>query len=277
MNRLFVVLFGFCLAFGWAWGGELVGRVTRVSDGDTLWVTDARGVRAKVRLDRIDAPESDQPWGKESAAYLKGLVDGKSVKVEWRKHDQYGRYLGIIWLNGRDINLHMVETGNAWHYSYYDKTPAYAAAEVAAREARKGLWADEGPINPYRWRKGERTCERLVITDDDAMPGPSVSEPVKEVAAGGSEEFGAEYRNVVRRPQEEETTYFARFREEYFAGRGPISERVAAPVCAKWPDTGYWLNTNTDARHNRRCPNYRKTRGYPCSKDEGRPCGKCGG
>ena len=145
-------------------GGELVGRVTRGSDGDalwggdTLWVTDAMGVRAKVRLDRIDAPESDQPWGRESTAYLKGLVDGKSVKVEWRKHDQYGRCLGIIWFEGRDTNLHMVETGNAWHYSYYDKTPAYAAAEVAAREAKKGLWAAEGPINPYRWRKGDRTA-----------------------------------------------------------------------------------------------------------------------
>ena len=145
-------------------GRGAVGRVTRVSDGDALWVTDAKGVRAKVRLDRIDAPESDRPWGREATAYLKGLVDGKSVKVEWKKRDQYGRYLGIIWFEDRDINLHMVETGNAWHYSYYDKTPAYAAAEVAAREAKKGLWAAEGPINPYRWRKGARPATAAVGT-----------------------------------------------------------------------------------------------------------------
>lgn len=26
-----------------------------------------------------------------------------------------------------------------------------------------------------------------------------------------------------------------------------------------------------------KCPNYRKTRGYPSSRTDGRPCGKCGG
>ena len=66
-------------------------------------------------------------------------------------------------------------------------------------------------------------------------------------------------------------------RKEYFAGRGPMSERKAAPVNDDWPETGYWLSTNSGARHNRKCENYRKTRGYPCDKKEGRPCGKCGG
>lgn len=66
-------------------------------------------------------------------------------------------------------------------------------------------------------------------------------------------------------------------RKEYFAGRGPMSSRVAAPVNDDWPETGYWLSTNSGARHNKDCENYRKTRGYPCKKDEGRPCGKCGG
>ena len=58
----------------------------------------------------------------------------------------------------------------------------------------------------------------------------------------------------------------------YFTG-----SRKAAPVCDKWPDTGWWLSTNSMKRHNRRCENYRKTRGDPCRKDEGSPCGKCGG
>ena len=65
--------------------------------------------------------------------------------------------------------------------------------------------------------------------------------------------------------------------KEYFAGRGPVETRPPAPVNGDWPETGYWLSTNSGARHNKRCPNYRKTRGYPCKKDEGRPCGKCGG
>jgi len=67
-------------------------------------------------------------------------------------------------------------------------------------------------------------------------------------------------------------------RKEYFAGsQMPVSSRPAAPVCGDWPDTGFWLSTNSNKRHNKSCPNYRKTRGYPCQKNEGAPCGKCGG
>ena len=31
-----------------------------------------------------------------------------------------------------------------------------AAAEKAARKARKGLWKDKNPINPYEFRKQSR-------------------------------------------------------------------------------------------------------------------------
>ena len=73
-------------------------------------------------------------------------------------------------------------------------------------------------------------------------------------------------------------SYFCGIREEYSAGGAmPVGSRRAAPVCDKWPDTGWWLSTNSNKRHNRKCENYRKTRGYPCGKDEGVPCKKCGG
>ncbi|MCR5414843.1 MAG: DNA/RNA non-specific endonuclease [Kiritimatiellae bacterium] len=43
------------------------------------------------------------------------------------------------------------------------------------------------------------------------------------------------------------------------------------------PDTGYWLSTNSNKRHNSKCENYRRTRGRPCGKDEGVACKRCGG
>ena len=134
----------------------ITGKVTRVSDGDTVWVTDAAKLKHKVRLDRIDAPEKDQPWGKESAAVLKGWVFGKDVRVEYEKRDQYGRILGIIYNGTNDVNLAMVRSGNAWHYSHFDKTPEYAAAEVEARAVRRGLWSQDNPVNPYQWRRTHR-------------------------------------------------------------------------------------------------------------------------
>ena len=134
----------------------IIGKCTRVSDGDTIHVVTGGNVKFKVWLDRIDAPEKDQPYGKESTAYLSSLIRGKTVRVEWVKKDQYGRVLGIVYLDKTDVNLQMVSSGNAWHYSYFDKTPAYSAAESAAKEQKLGLWRGENPINPYEWRKNKR-------------------------------------------------------------------------------------------------------------------------
>ena len=147
----------------------IIGKCTRVSDGDTIHVVTDGNVKFKVRLDRIDAPEKDQPYGKESTAYLTSLIRGKTVRVEWQKKDLYGRVLGIVYATvpsassrtgadqkPQDINLLLVSTGNAWHYSYFDKTPAYSAAESAAKEKKFGLWAAENPINPYEWRRSKR-------------------------------------------------------------------------------------------------------------------------
>ena len=49
------------------------------------------------------------------------------------------------------------------------------------------------------------------------------------------------------------------------------------PISPEEPDTGYWLNTNSNKRHNHHCPNYRKTRGRPCGPNEGQAAGCCGG
>ena len=112
--------------------------------------------RHKIRLNRIDAPESDQPFGKEATAHLKSLVAGKSVRVEYSSTDQYGRVLGIVYLDGTDINLQMLRDGYAWHYKHFDSTPSYSAAELDARTAKRGLWSSPSPINPYTWRKSKR-------------------------------------------------------------------------------------------------------------------------
>ena len=139
-------------------GKTLEGEVTRVSDGDTIWVkgNGEQGKGVKVRLDRIDAPESKQDYGFEAKEYLNGRIGGKTVKVEWEKKDQFGRILGIVYLEGADINLEMVATGNAWHYAYFDQTPEYIEAEKTAKGNRLGLWADESPINPYDFRQARK-------------------------------------------------------------------------------------------------------------------------
>lgn len=131
----------------------LAGNVIRVSDGDTIWVCDRHGQRHKIRLNRIDAPESDQPFGKESTSHLQSLVGGREIFVEYGTTDRYGRILGTIYLCNTDVNLQMIRDGYAWHYKHFDATPSYATAENEARTAKRGLWASPAPIPPHQWRK----------------------------------------------------------------------------------------------------------------------------
>ena len=56
------------------------------------------------------------------------------------------------------VNDVMVKDGLAWHYKQFDNTQSYAAAETAAREAKRGLWKDPAPIPPFMFR---RTKNRL--------------------------------------------------------------------------------------------------------------------
>ena len=219
--------------------GELAGRIVRVSDGDTVTVLDAGKTQHKIRLLDIDAPESSQAYGQKSKDLLASLIAGKDVRVVFSEKDQYGRILGTIFLGDENVNLKMVEAGLAWRY-HYSKNPRYGAAEQAARAARKGLWADKAPMDPWAFRK-------LKKNESTATP----SAPATPVSASG--------------------------RREYRAGGGPVASRTPAPVNGDWPETGFWLSTNSGVRHNPRCENYRKTRGYPCRQSEGRPCGKCGG
>jgi endonuclease YncB( thermonuclease family) len=40
----------------------------------------------------------------------------------------------------------------------------------------------------------------------------------------------------------------------------------------------YWLNTGSNTRHNNKCKYFKNTKqGRPCTKDEGKACGICGG
>lgn len=134
----------------------LHGRVVKVSDGDTITVLDASKTQQKIRLQGIDAPEKGQAFGKASGKFLSGLVAGRDVKVQWSKKDRYGRILGTVYVDGREVNLEMLRAGMAWHYKKYDSTPAYAQAETEARAAKRGLWQDKNPTEPEEFRKAKR-------------------------------------------------------------------------------------------------------------------------
>ncbi len=138
-----------------------IGKVVRVSDGDTVVLLTAQMRELKIRLLGIDAPEKGQPFGNFCREELARSIAGKSVRVETRGTDRYERTLGKIVFEGRDINLAQVESGCAWHYRQFARSQPvadrelYAVKEQEAREAKRGLWQDKKPKAPWDFRRSK--------------------------------------------------------------------------------------------------------------------------
>ena len=144
---------------GLANADTLMGRVVRVTDGDTIVVLDSADAQHKIRLTGIDAPERKQAFGTKSKDHLSDEVAGKFVVIEYSKRDYYERILGKVLLNEEDMNLEQIRAGLAWHYKKYQKEQSpgdrqlYSTMEVEAREAKRGLWHDPAPVPPWEYRK----------------------------------------------------------------------------------------------------------------------------
>lgn len=145
-----------------ALAGEFSGKVVGVLDGDTVKVLRDGKDLEKIRLVGIDAPEKKQDFGQRSKQALSEKISGKTVKVEFKKRDRFGRLLGKILLGEEDINLGQIKNGMAWHYKQFSREQSpvdadnYAAAEATARASRTGLWSRADARAPWEFRHPKR-------------------------------------------------------------------------------------------------------------------------
>ncbi len=172
MKRLIAVLL--CLS---SLGGSLAaapavtpleGTVTRVTDGDSLWLEpSAGGAPVQLRLQDIDAPEICQPWGAEAKQALQQLVLKKAVSVRVSGRDTHGRTLGTLYLDTLNVNRSMVQEGHAWSNRYkFDRGP-YVADERMAKALSRGLNRDGGAVMPKDFRRDHGPC----TSGEPASPG----------------------------------------------------------------------------------------------------------
>jgi len=157
---LFLLITTICFAKGPI--RTIEGTVSKVSDGDTIQLTDQHGTKVKVRLYGIDAPETEkgstpgQPYGEESFQALRQKVDRQRVRLDVMDIDKYKRLVAIVWLFDRNINREMISDGAAWAYRKYLGRPhasEYINIEERARKYEKGLWKQNNPQPPWEFRK----------------------------------------------------------------------------------------------------------------------------
>lgn len=186
-------------------GGEAAGnppayssRVLRESGSEGAVPSKVSGRRnfqkIKIRLANIDAPEKEQDFGKQSRDSLLEMVGKKKVRIDSRAVDQYGRIIGLISVDGLNVNQEQVKRGLAWAAPGWRKgrravpkspggqefgRPApvaasaykiYTALQNDARMARRGLWEKINPLSPWQWRKLHPSVTPIYHFDTSSLP-----------------------------------------------------------------------------------------------------------
>lgn len=155
-------------------------QVVSVGDGDTLTVRSPNGQNVTVRLACIDTPERNQQGGKEAADRLTALLPkGASVKVVVVDKDQYGRTVGVVFNGSENINVQLLQEGQAWVYEQYIGNCRTTAdqlrqAQSVAKQNRVGLWNEANPCPPWDFRKNQCAVKPAAATQ---KPAPAPQRP----------------------------------------------------------------------------------------------------
>jgi micrococcal nuclease len=157
----------FCFFTGIARAGQF--RITKVYDGDTVRA-EAPNLVIYIMLVGIDAPEISgwknqpvQPFGAEAKEFLSRMILNKVVEVKGygiapSPHDNI---IGVIYLEGKNVNLEMVTAGFAEACREnlpvdFDIQP-YLKAEEEAKTQKKGMWGQgKNYVSPREWREKHR-------------------------------------------------------------------------------------------------------------------------
>ncbi len=138
--------------------GDVLAGTASVIDADTLDIG-----KQRIRLVGVDAPESGQKCldkdqklvrcGTISANALDQWINRNPVSCNIEGKDRYQRNLGKCFVRDESVQDWLVRNGYAVAYRSY--STEFVEAEVAARNAKAGMWAGEF-VMPWDWRKGKR-------------------------------------------------------------------------------------------------------------------------
>jgi len=135
------------------------GMVSKVTDGDSLWLTPADGKPIEVRLRDIDAPEICQPWGEDARKALAELTLNKVATLQISGRDSFGRTIGALMIEDLNVGKHLVENGHAWSVrTRWDQGPL-VKQEKMARALSRGLHGTPGAVQPKDFRQKHGRCQ----------------------------------------------------------------------------------------------------------------------
>ncbi|TVP96650.1 MAG: hypothetical protein EA374_00950 [Acholeplasmatales bacterium] len=134
-------------------------QLHRCVDGDTARFTEDGGLtHYSVRFLGIDTPEvgrNAEPWGAAASRYVCDRLNAaETIVLEWdastTRLGTYGRYLAFVWVDGRLLNLELIEL--AFTESMGIRTrfgEEMTLAWFATRETGRRIYGERDPDYPY--------------------------------------------------------------------------------------------------------------------------------
>lgn len=127
----------------------LVNAVTKIIDGDSFVLSHHDGKVETIDLKWVDAPEREQPFGREARQYLKDNLLNQTITFTTQ---------GEVLVNGENLNLALVRMGYAWlspTETDFTQLFAYDEAQNEAMNHLRGFWGltHELRVPPWVWRE----------------------------------------------------------------------------------------------------------------------------
>ena len=153
-----IVILTICVLASPTSAETLQGNITAVIDGDSMLLNAERG-NVWIRLQDVDCPELEQPYGLDARFTTQELVLNKSITANLNHRDRYNRNLAVIVLPDRRIlNEELIKMGSCWVASKADN-PGLRELEAKARRSSIGLWAKPSPQPPWEFRSDRRITD----------------------------------------------------------------------------------------------------------------------
>jgi endonuclease YncB( thermonuclease family) len=173
---------------GFAWSGKVVS----IADGDTIRVLH-NGKEEEIRLYGIDTPEIGQAFGQRAKDLTSALVAGRKIEVQQKDIDSYGRTVGLVFVDGNNLNELIVKNGSAWVYQQHCREnfcSTWSKLQAKARDQKKGLWGEAIIVPPWDWRHQSRQSATEakppeIIIGQSANPTSAGSRPAGQYKCDG--------------------------------------------------------------------------------------------
>jgi endonuclease YncB( thermonuclease family) len=138
--------------------------VIDVIDGDTVIVL-CEGKKRPVHLVSVDAPQLEQPYGKEAKAFTKKLLLNNVVTIDYVDRS---RANDMTSADGKSLKWGLIRAGLAWYPANHKSnslrniSDKLGKHERKARRSRKGLWAQDKPVAPWSLHRNSEAMPEVM-------------------------------------------------------------------------------------------------------------------